>query len=939
MSWQLRSSKNLYLGLSVLFLVLLCSFTVDAKLADFELAAASEYLNLYFNPETTEIAVEDIQTGNLWFSNPQNRFSTSGYVFNRLSSQFTIVHDPKSVQKDNHRYSIDYEQFEVSPIENGVRVDYTIVEEWKPEHYVPKMIKQQRMEEVILSKIESESDRSRILEYYNLIMLTPLEGERKAIPGVQQERVFGEYDLVILNPDYQERLGELNSMKAEAARLPEGERGELESQIKRLEQQLDKEKEDIVWRLLYTIVDHRLDIEKSDDIVFDHVAHLVDSPTYLMELVPRFYLTAVQKIIIETGYTPLESAEDHLENNIDPILANLQVFSVPIEYTLDGANLVVRIPAAEIEYPIDVENRIGEKFSYHLHTLRVLENFGAADINDEGYIFVPDGSGALIYLNNNRLFTSGYNDQVYDRDHALNTPNEMQRFPETIRLPVFGLKANDQAVFAIIEEGASLARIKADISGRTDNYNRVFAEFSLLPTGSVSISLESENVEFSGSMPVYQARPYQGDFVIRYAFLSGEDANYMGMANYYRSYLIEKHGLKRKAPGESIPFFLELVGAVDKREPILGIARDVIYPLTTFNQAQSVLESLKEEGIKNIQLKYTGWLKGGVEHNYPTKAAVEKALGSADDLIRLVSYAESEGHEVYPSVGFMRVYRDGWFDGFSSRKDSARMLDRLVARTYRYWLDTYDRNPSGSHYVLSPRKLDDLVDRFLQDYQKLGLAKLSLFDLGREVSSDFIDDPNRVIDREQAVETAVKQLIKMKENGLKLMVDHGNAYAIPYADAIVNLPSRGSSYHVVNEEIPFYQIVIHGLIDYAGSPLNLSSAAKADFLRMLESGSYPYFIGSYEPSFTVKGSKFDHLYALHYGDWMEDAAEIYRAVNEALKDVQDQLIVDHRMLAEQVYMTTYENGKQIIVNYNQHPVEVNGLVIDGEDFVVIGGGN
>ena len=40
-------------------------------------------------------------------------------------------------------------------------------------------------------------------------------------------------------------------------------------------------------------------------------------------------------------------------------------------------------------------------------------------------------------------------------------------------------------------------------------------------------------------MPVYQARPYQGDFVIRYAFLSGEDANYMGMANYYRSYLIE----------------------------------------------------------------------------------------------------------------------------------------------------------------------------------------------------------------------------------------------------------------------------------------------------------------------------------------------------------------------------------------------------------------
>ena len=130
-------------------------------------------------------------------------------------------------------------------------------------------------------------------------------------------------------------------------------------------------------------------------------------------------------------------------------------------------------------------------------------------------------------------------------------------------------------------------------------------------------------------------------------------------------------------------------------------------------------------------------------------------------------------------------------------------------------------------------------------------------------------------------------------------------------------------------------MVIHGLIDYTTSALNLSSNSRADLLRMLESGSYPYFVGCYEDSFEVKDTKFDHLFALHYGDWLNLAASIYRTVNDVLDDVQDQLIVDHCRLIDNVYQTTYENGKRIIVNYNKHAVEVYGRVIDGEDFIVL----
>ena len=265
------------------------------------------------------------------------------------------------------------------------------------------------------------------------------------------------------------------------------------------------------------------------------------------------------------------------------------------------------------------------------------------------------------------------------------------------------------------------------------------------------------------------------------------------------------------------------------------------------------------------------------------------------------------------------------------------MLNRLVARAYQYRLDIFERKEQHYSYVLSPSRLDQVVDLFLANYQKLDLTNISLFDMAREVNSDYIDDAKRMVDREQSLGIIESQFKKMKNMDMKIMVDHGNGYAIPYADSIINMPTYGSSYHIVDEEIPFYHIVVHGFVDYAGKPFNLSSNIRDDFLRMLETGGYPYFIGSYQESFEVKDTKFAHLYALHYGDWIELAADIYQAANKVLKDVQAQRIVDHKKLMDNVYQTTYENGKTIIINYNRQSVNVYNQIIDGQDFIVMEG--
>src|SRR5699024_11857689 len=64
---------------------------------------------------------------------------------------------------------------------------------------------------------------------------------------------------------------------------------------------------------------------------------------------------------------------------------------------------------------------------------------------------------------------------------------------------------------------------------------------------------------------------------------------------------------------------------------------------------------------------------------------------------------------------------------------------------------------------------------------------------------------------------------------------------------LYTFPTRRSS-----DLIPFYQIVYHGLVDYAGQPINLSSSPSEDMLKCLEYGAVPYYRFIYQPSSAMK---------------------------------------------------------------------------------------
>lgn len=82
-------------------------------------------------------------------------------------------------------------------------------------------------------------------------------------------------------------------------------------------------------------------------------------------------------------------------------------FVIPLEFTLTEDALDVAILAGEIQETND---------AYRLTTLSLLPYFGAAGSEEDGYLFVPDGSGALIEWNKTGGVLDDYSQYVYGRE-------------------------------------------------------------------------------------------------------------------------------------------------------------------------------------------------------------------------------------------------------------------------------------------------------------------------------------------------------------------------------------------------------------------------------------------------------------------------------------------------------------------------------------------
>ncbi len=909
-----------YLLLCVVLVNGLSSLAWAANLQKYTLAQENEFLRLYVQEETAEFAVEDIESGEVWFSTPQNlnlERIKRGNARNAMRSlinlnYFTPTREGKSL--NSYGDSVLNEEFAVSITPEEVRFDFTLGKMWSESAHYPIFIAKDKFE-ALLERVEDSFDQKILLDSYSLLSFeekTEYPYDRVSVFGLDLRDIFGNHEIQLLSGSLlQKKLG-LRDEPHERTKI-------------------------YLEHLADTMVGNRADVErrglltkKDFEFVFNGPFYALLDETYAVYNRPEF-----ARIFSDLGYTPRDVGEDHQLHNIDPPRPNPQVFQVPLVLKLDGPSLVATVPAGEIRYPINIPNDKGVPETFFPYSIDLLPYFGVAHESAEGYIFVPERSGALIQITNPKKNSlPAYSGSIYGVDRSIAPQVEKIAQGPQIRMPVFGLKERDKAFFTIIEEGETLAYINGESAGRSESFAKVYARFALTPRASITLfgvesSLDNKMVD------AYAVVPYGGDITERIVFLTGNQANYVGMAQSYRDYLVQRYGLQRIEPTSEVPLVVEVVGGFHDFEPVYGAPREVIRPMTTYKGLVTILDDLEKKGVPQVRVRYLGWSKGGIEHSYPDRVSLEKTLGSAQDFRDLLKYVTDRQVELYLDVDFNTVYRDSIFDGFRSGRDASRHLNRTAVKIWDYNLATFQRILEREAYAVSPRVLGSLVDSFLQYLAPYDGANLALRTLGKDVYSDFIDKADQMVHRPEALSIALKQMEKIQASGRTMMVVGGNAAVIPYATQVVEAPTAVSPLLIIDQHVPFYQMVLHGYVDYSSQPYNEGGITRNDLLRSLETGELPFFRWALGDSSLIKGTDFEHLLAINYADLSDAGLALYQEVAPVLAKVRGQVIVNHEELRPLVFRTTYENGVEIIVNYNAEGVWWRGQHILGQGYIVV----
>lgn len=250
--------------------------------------------------------------------------------------------------------------------------------------------------------------------------------------------------------------------------------------------------------------------------------------------------------------------------------------------------------------------------------------------------------------------------------------------------------------------------------------------------------------------------------------------------------------------------------------------------------------------------------------------------------------------------------------------------------------------------VISPKFLVRYVDKFADKIGKYDISGISLRDLGDLLTSD--KKRTEIILREEAKEIVKGQFEKLENTGKQLMASGGNAYTWKYTDDLINIPVSGNRYLIVDEDVPFYQMLVHGYIDYAGQAINLDDSFDSvdSVLTMVEYGSAPHFTFTSKPSSEMKYTGLNSMYSTTYKNqadtagtetvfsWDELAKSVYAEVNGALKNVTDAEITKHELLSSGVVKVEYSNGVIIYVNKQAFAADADGTELAAKSFEVRG---
>ena len=596
-----------------------------------------------------------------------------------------------------------------------------------------------------------------------------------------------------------------------------------------------------------------------------------------------------------------------------------QQIAVPVQYLLREDSVEVRIMVADI---IEGDNRI-----YQIHLAPFLAS--VANDTEGGYLFVPSGSGALMTTDTASHEQRTFRDDVYGKDPTTNN-TEQPKMIEPIRLPVFGATDGENALMGIIEKGAEYAWIQAQAGYENIGYAGVGSGFRV--RGAETIYVPALYGTYSQT-PYYASNVIDMDYVsVGYYPLSGDKANYVGMAEAYADYLVKSGGMPEK--GETPQLFLEFLGGALCRQNFLGFPYQSVQASTTFTQVREILQDIGDSTGASPVVKLTGFGNAGLDAGKIAGGyTFHNRMGGEKGYKTLLEYCSTNQLSLFADFDLINFRQSG--SGFSTNFNSAQKVSGVVAYQYIYspMFQGYREEFDYTYRLLSRGKLGEAVQKLIKKSASLGVTGISLESLGKTAYSDYSEVQYQI--RGRMGEEVAQWLADIREAGHPLLTTSPNDYAAVNSDFIAGSPANSARFDAVDEDVPFYQLVFRGRIPIALSPINMAGDVTKRYLQAIETGSGLYFslTDTYDRQFirSTQNALLASVYEDNRDDilsMIEESAAFYQAVDGCK-------IVGHIRLEEGVTRTDFDNGVSVVVNQTDHPAATPLGTVDGHSFIYV----
>ncbi len=521
----------------------------------------------------------------------------------------------------------------------------------------------------------------------------------------------------------------------------------------------------------------------------------------------------------------------------------------------------------------------------------------------QGYSFLPDGSGALYDMSQPasriaRVYGNDYALLSVTGSHA--TPMRMPVFGQYQTVTDKDGNSVKNGFLAIIEEGDALASVALN---HTKNfYTSVIPSFITRQTDTSKSNWTVYAARRYTDDYKLRYIILSDDGKAAAAGLSSYyECSWMGMACAYRDYLAaQNNGFQRLTESDvsaSIPLYIETFGCMDTIRKVMSVPVTVSVALASFEDIEAMYEYLLGESISNVKFKLTGYANGGIYSEVPYKLKWEGAVGGKSGFKDLLEYAAAHPElGIFPDFDF--AYTQTSDSSVNMKKYGARTVDNRYTskRTYSVTQQTL-----VSHYqmVLSPATFSHFYEKLEKRYAKYKNATISLSTMGSDLNSSF--DEENVSLREDSKNYVMQALDYFTSKNYKVMVDGGNAYTWRYADYILDVPLTSNRYNNEYATVPFMGVVLHGYVEFASTPLNTEGNLTYAMLKAMESGAGIYFVLAYANTELLKEDEMlSQNYSVRYDIWQTRLVEIYKELNAVLADVQTKLIIGHEFLDESV---------------------------------------